>query len=114
MFASGACPSACQELVPGSRLLDGLNAGDETPDGPGWMSVWTDQDTVVTPPDSARLAGAVEVVVQEVCPGAAARPRRSCRTTRPCRRSCCEALSAAPLRRPGPEVCEQGPPVPTG
>jgi hypothetical protein len=31
--------------------------------------VWTDQDEVVTPADSARLDGATSVVVQRVCPG---------------------------------------------
>jgi triacylglycerol esterase/lipase EstA (alpha/beta hydrolase family) len=69
-FASGACPVACQQLVPGSDLLDFLNAGDETPDGPQWLSLWTSQDETVTPPDSARLMGAVDVVLQDVCPGA--------------------------------------------
>ncbi|MCW2608479.1 MAG: estB, partial [Frankiales bacterium] len=34
VFAAGACPTACQQLVPGSRLLDELDAGDETPAGP--------------------------------------------------------------------------------
>jgi triacylglycerol esterase/lipase EstA (alpha/beta hydrolase family) len=69
-FASGACPLACQQLVPGSELLDRVNAGDETPDGPQWLSLWTSQDETVTPPDSARLTGAVDVVLQDVCPGA--------------------------------------------
>ncbi len=64
----GACPLGCQQLAPGSDLLDGLN-DDETPDGPQWLAVWTSQDETVTPPDSARLDGAVNVVVQDVCPG---------------------------------------------
>ena len=64
-----SCPTACRQLAPGSDLLDTLNSGDETPDGPRWTSVWTDQDEVVTPPDSARLDGATSVVVQQVCPG---------------------------------------------
>jgi triacylglycerol lipase len=62
------CPAACSELAPDSDLLHTLNAGDETPAGPQWVSIWTDQDQVVTPPDSARLDGAVDVVVQDVCP----------------------------------------------
>jgi triacylglycerol lipase len=69
-FAPSSCPQACRQLVPGSALLQGLNGDDETPDGPVWTSVWTEQDAIVTPPESARLQGATSVVVQQVCPGA--------------------------------------------
>jgi triacylglycerol lipase len=62
----GQCPAACQELVPNSRLLTDLNT-DETPDGPVWVSLWTEQDQIVTPPDSARLDGALNIPVQSVC-----------------------------------------------
>ena len=68
-FAPGECPEACQQLVPGSALLDDLNAVDETPAGPQWLSLWTQVDEVVTPPDSARLSGATNVVLQDLCPG---------------------------------------------
>lgn len=68
-FGLPGCPAACRQLAPGSDLLRMLNRADETPDGPQWTSVWTDQDEVVTPPDSARLDGATTVVVQRVCPG---------------------------------------------
>lgn len=63
------CPLGCQQLIPGSSLLAGLNEGDETPAGPQWLSLWSSQDEVVTPPATARLAGAVDVVLQDVCPG---------------------------------------------
>jgi triacylglycerol esterase/lipase EstA (alpha/beta hydrolase family) len=63
-----ACPVACQQLSPSSSLLAGLNAGDETPSGPTFVSVWTTHDDVVLPPDSASLQGAVDFTVQSVCP----------------------------------------------
>ena len=66
----GRCLVACTQLVPGSPLLDALNQGDETPAGPTWASVWSADDTVVTPPASASLAGAVNVRLQDVCPDA--------------------------------------------
>lgn len=61
------CPLACRQLVPGSDLLRELNAGDETPDGPVYISIWSTVDEVVTPPDSARLDGALNLVVQDIC-----------------------------------------------
>jgi hypothetical protein len=64
-----ACPTACRQLAPGSALLVRLNAGDETPAGPLWESIWTTGDELVTPADSARLTGALDVPVQDVCPG---------------------------------------------
>ena len=64
-----ACPTACRQLEPGSALLAVLNGGDETPAGPTFVSIWTTHDEVVLPPDSASLAGALNVTVQSVCPG---------------------------------------------
>jgi len=65
-----ACPTACQQLTPDSDLLASLNRGDETPAGPQFYSIWTTDDNVVTPPDSARLTGAVNLTVQSVCAAA--------------------------------------------
>jgi triacylglycerol lipase len=63
------CVGACAQLVPGSALLARLNRGDETPPGPAFTTIWTASDRTVTPPDSARLEGALNVRVQDVCAG---------------------------------------------
>jgi triacylglycerol esterase/lipase EstA (alpha/beta hydrolase family) len=63
------CPTACRQLTPDSTLLAALNAGDETPAGPTFVSIWSTDDEVVLPPDSARLAGALNITVQNVCAG---------------------------------------------
>ena len=68
-LAPGACPLACQQLVPGSVLLGELDR-QPVPARLPWLSVWTEDDQTVVPPDSARLAGAVNVAVQQVCPDA--------------------------------------------
>ncbi len=69
-LAPGQCPEGCRQLTTGSALLADLNDGDETPEGPTWVSIWTTQDQTVTPPESARLDGALNLTVQSVCPGA--------------------------------------------
>ena len=68
-FAPDACPVACRQLAPGSAPITELaraRVGTRLP----WLSLWTTGDETVTPPDSARLPGAVDVAVQDVCPGA--------------------------------------------
>jgi triacylglycerol esterase/lipase EstA (alpha/beta hydrolase family) len=66
-LAPDECPEACRQLTPDSELLQRLNARDETPAGPTWVSIWTTRDETVTPPDSARLDGALNMTVQSVC-----------------------------------------------
>ena len=63
------CPEACVQLAPDSELLRRLNAGDETPAGPRWVSIWSTDDRVVVPPESAEIDGAVNFSVQSVCGG---------------------------------------------
>ncbi|MDQ3157933.1 MAG: lipase [Actinomycetota bacterium] len=67
---AGGCPQACEQLGPDSDLLRELNAGDETPAGPVWITIRSSGDQVVTPADSASLDGALNLLVQDVCPGA--------------------------------------------
>jgi triacylglycerol esterase/lipase EstA (alpha/beta hydrolase family) len=61
-----ACPVACQQLAPGSALLNSF-ARDPVP--VPWLSLWTENDQTVQPPDSARLDGAINVALQALCPG---------------------------------------------
>jgi triacylglycerol lipase len=61
-----ACPVACQQLAPGSALLASV---ERAPVPVPWLSIWTENDQTVVPPDSARLEGAENVVLQQVCPG---------------------------------------------
>ena len=67
---AGGCPTACEQLVPDSGLLRRLNARDETPDGPAWVTLRSTADQVVTPVDSAALEGALNIAVQDLCPAA--------------------------------------------
>lgn len=65
-LVEGGCPEACRQLVPSSPLLRELDK-DVQAGGPRVVSIWTTLDDVVLPPDSARLAGAVNLTVQSVC-----------------------------------------------
>lgn len=60
-----ACPVSCQQLAPGSALLTSV-AREPVP--VPWLSIWTQDDQTVLPPDSARLDGAVNLALQDLCP----------------------------------------------
>lgn len=68
VFDPSGCVGACAQLRPGSQFLRELNAPDETPGPAAWTTIWTSRDETVTPPESARLTGAVNVRLQDVCP----------------------------------------------
>lgn len=97
-----ACPTACRQLAAGSAVLESF-AGKSLP--LPWMSIWTELDETVIPPDSARLDGAVNVALQAVCPSA--RTSHSQLPTDPAvTRVILRALSLEPLTAPNPEVCQ--------
>jgi triacylglycerol lipase len=102
-FAPGECPVACQQLVPGSSLLAGLQRSPAA-DRPPWLSVWTTDDQVVQPPDSARLTGAVNVPLQSVCPGDVI-SHGQLPTTPLVVGLVLRALSSPSLAAPGPSDC---------
>jgi triacylglycerol esterase/lipase EstA (alpha/beta hydrolase family) len=68
-IAPDSCPAACRQLATDSDLLRSLNSGDETPPGPDWVSIWSTDDRISIPPETASLSGALDVRVQSVCPG---------------------------------------------
>lgn len=67
------CPPAGLQLRRGSAFLAALNAGDETPGEISYTSVFTRTDELVQPAlpgdETAALDGAVNVAVQDLCPG---------------------------------------------
>ena len=103
-FGGSLCPAACQQLAPKSDLLNRLNSGPATPTGPQWVSIWTNQDQVVTPPDSARLDGALNIVVQDVCPAATV-DHSSLPTDRATQGLVLRALAGPLMTPPSPADC---------
>ncbi len=59
------CPLGCQQLTPNSEFLREL---PELTPGPTWTSIWTTNDEVVTPPESAKLDQALSINLQQICP----------------------------------------------
>ena len=66
-LSSSVCPTACREMAPGSSVLASLDAAEPANTGVPWTSMWSTNDLVVLPPDSARFTGATNIVLQQVC-----------------------------------------------
>ena len=103
-LAGGACPEACRQLAPDSDLLRELNR-DETPPGPLWTALWTEDDRTVVPADSGTLEGALAYAVQDVCPDLEV-SHGTLPSTGPTTAMVGAALGVEPPSRPGPEVCD--------
>ncbi|HMG44971.1 MAG TPA: hypothetical protein VK611_26800 [Acidimicrobiales bacterium] len=48
----------CRDMIPGSDLLDALNAGDPTPGATRYGTFWSNSDDIINPDDSVLLTGA--------------------------------------------------------
>lgn len=64
-----SCPPAVHQMRPPARFLTALNRDDETPGDVDHTSVFSANDELVQPPRSAMLDGAVNVLIQDLCPG---------------------------------------------
>jgi triacylglycerol lipase len=102
-YVPDACPVACQQLIPGSSLLTSLDVASAA-GLPRWLSLWTTDDEVVTPPASARLSGAIDVPVQSVCP-AASISHSQLPTNADVTAIVLQALGPSPLRKPTAADC---------
>ena len=101
---AGACPTACQQMVPGSSFLASLNGGDVTPDGPAWITVRSADDEVVRPVDTVALDGASNVLLQDIC--ADADVSHSGLVTQPLPLAVItRAVAPEPWTSPGPDAC---------
>lgn len=102
-LVKGTCPVACQQLSPSSPVLARLNA-EPLPPGPAYLSLWTTQDDVVLPPDSAVIPGTPSPSLQSIC--ADSRVRHSgLPDDRLVQRLVAEALGPGPVPGWGPADC---------
>jgi len=103
-LAPDRCPVACVQLQPDSDLLTRLNAGDETPPGPLWVSIWSTDDQTVVPPSTADLDGALDFTIQSVCPDAVVTHGDLPRTPSVIA-AVIQELGVGRPEVPGPEIC---------
>jgi hypothetical protein len=67
--AKGSCPAAIWQMRPGSRFLNALNGGGETPGALSYTSLFSENDELATPYSNSPLDGASNILVQSLCPG---------------------------------------------
>jgi triacylglycerol lipase len=65
----GFCAPSVWQMMRASRFLKALNRGDDTPGSGAFTSIYSATDELVQPASTAALDGAVNVLVQDVCPG---------------------------------------------
>jgi triacylglycerol esterase/lipase EstA (alpha/beta hydrolase family) len=65
------CFAACWQLAKGSKFIAALNRSDETPGAVSYTSIYSLFDVMVPafPDRTAVVAGASNVLIQDVCPG---------------------------------------------
>ena len=100
---TGLLYAVCCLILGGLLVLDSLDVATAT-GLPRWMSVWTSDDQVVTPPDSALLPGALDVQVQSVCPAASV-SHSQLPTSPVVTAMVLQALGTGPLTRPTAADC---------
>jgi hypothetical protein len=66
---NGFCTEACYQMRTTSKFMAALNAGDETPGAVSYTSLYSQTDELVQPSITARLDGASNIAIQDVCPG---------------------------------------------
>jgi len=69
IYCSSACVPALWQMRMESKFMGALNSGEETPGGVSYTSVYTLNDELVQPFQTAELKGGANVPVQAVCPG---------------------------------------------
>ena len=68
IYCSSACVPALWQMRMESKFMGALNSGEETPGGVSYTSVYTLNDELVQPYQTADLKGGANIPVQDVCP----------------------------------------------
>jgi triacylglycerol lipase len=66
--SSGWCIAPAWQLRRRARFVAALNSSTETPKGPSYTSIYSQSDAAIQPTETARLAGASNILIQSICP----------------------------------------------